>query len=185
MITVASFLYAADTFCDEDITAGKFDESAMIWQTSRNFHKTFVRCGGYSLEFDTNGDPGYDASGLGRIHKKGAPSAICLSLPFARKPRYELSGYENKSSFSITPAVKSDGGEWIFGAEPETAYALSDSKISEEKTELTFDCTLGGEKIEFSSFVGEDGVIVKAVTAQMMNVSMKTSPHPQSDCLTG
>lgn len=173
MITVASFLYESDRFCDESIAVGEFDESAMIWSTSRHFHKTFVRAGGYSLEFDTNGDPHYDSSGLGRIHKKGAPSAICLSVPFAKQPHYDITGYENKSSFSISPALKSDSGEWLWSSAPETIYTIFESQTNGEKANITFECAIGGiNKVKFSCLAEEDGIFLEASSSEKKTVAI-------------
>ena len=44
-----------------------------------------LKFGEYFAEYDTNADFHYDANGLGRIHRLGAPSAICLSVPFIWK----------------------------------------------------------------------------------------------------
>lgn len=166
MITVASFLYTAYMFCDDSIEVGEVDESPMIWSTSKYFHKTFARAGGYSVEFDTNGDPHYDASGLGSIHKKGAPGAICLSVPFAEKPSYEIGDYENRSSFSICPALKDEAGEWIFASEPETGYSLIDERIVGERVELTFGCTFkDGRQVDFSCVTDENGVALEVISA--------------------
>ena len=131
----------------------------MIWSTSKYFHKTFVRAGGYSLEFDTNADPHYDANGLGSIQRNGAPSTICLAMPFAEHPNYGLLDYENKSSFSICPAVKK--GEWVFAADQEAAYSLTDSKINGEECEASFACAFAGDKVDFCSSVSEKGVCLK------------------------
>ena len=160
MITVASFLYAADAFCDESVAVGESVCEAMAWSTSKYFHKTFVRAGGYSLEFDTNADPHYDASGLGRIHKKGAPSAICLSMPFAGEPHYEIGGYENKSSFSIAPAIKNEREEWTFGSGVESVYSVRECRVKDGEVALSFDTVLCGKSVEFSSSVSEGGVLL-------------------------
>lgn len=163
MITAASFLYAASLMCDNSITACEFDESPMIWSTSEYFHKTFVRAGGYSLEFDTNADPHYDASGLGRIHKQGAPSMVCISMPFSKEPNYMLNDFENKSSFSICPTVKGENGEWLYGSESNVSYTLTDSEHDEENSSVAFDCVFENEKkAKFFCLVDKNGVVVKA-----------------------
>ena len=173
MITTASFLYAADTMCDDSIIPTETDESAIVWSTSRHFHKTFARAGGYFLEFDTNADPHYDASGLGRIHKAAAPSAICLSMPFAKKPSYSIGNYENKTPFSICPAVMDDSGVWRFSAEPDVRWTIVDSKCEKENVNVTFDCALGGgESIMFSCFADENGVSLSASADESQRVAI-------------
>ncbi len=96
MISLASFIYLAVLFTDDTIQpvpcparTGGFTAS-----TSHYFHKYFASSGGYFLEWDIDADPHYDASGLGRIHKAGAPSELMLSVPFAEKPVYTIKDSE-------------------------------------------------------------------------------------------
>ena len=161
MITAASFFYEASLICDDSIVPSALDESPMVWSTTKHFHKTFARACDYSLEFDTNADPFYDANGLGRVHKKGAPSAICLSTPFAKTPNYALNGIENKTSFSICPAVKDENGEWILGSESDTSYRLTESTFGNESCDAAFDCLFAnGAQGKFSCSVSEKGIDV-------------------------
>ncbi len=177
MITAASFLYVASLFCDDSIVPTEFDESPTVWSTSKYFHKTFVRAGGYSLEFDANADPHYDGSGLGRIHKRNAPSAICLSLPFAEAPYYYggkiINSAEivtcptgkriNPAQFSICPAVRGENGEWFYAANSQTKYRLVESNVEKESSRVVFKCSfINGSEAEFSCSVAEDGVFIEA-----------------------
>lgn len=163
MITFASNLYLADMFSDDSIVPAMLDDNPMVWSTSKHFHKTFVRAGGYSLEFDTNADPKYDASGLGRIHKKGAPETICLSMPFAKAPNYGLNSFENQTSFSICPAIKDENGAWCYGTDCNVSYTLVNSEIEKENSRVVFDCVFAnGQKVRFVCLVDENGVIVQA-----------------------
>ena len=63
---------------------------ASSFATSPDFHFLFLRAGDYSAQFDWNADPHYDCDGLGRIHRRGAPAAICLSTPCAAHPNYAV-----------------------------------------------------------------------------------------------
>ncbi len=122
MITAASFLYAAYLFCDDRVPAGAFDNSPCAWQTSKYFHKIFLRAGNYSLEFDLNGDPHHDACGLGRVHRRGAPSALCLSAPCPPDPKYSVAP-EQPAALSLC-AGKREKGELRFTAAPGTLYRV-------------------------------------------------------------
>ncbi len=108
MITAASHLFSAYLICNDSISATEFDDSDACFKTSEHFHKLFMRSSGYSLEFDTNGDPHYDASGLGRVHHYGAPSPICMSLPCAGKPKYKVCT-EEKLFASLCPGKMING----------------------------------------------------------------------------
>lgn len=87
MITVASFLYVANLICNDEIPVSPADlDTCYTLETSRHFHKLFLRAGDYFAEFDMQADPNYDARGLGRLHRKNAPPVICLSTPCTRSP---------------------------------------------------------------------------------------------------
>ncbi|MBQ7923047.1 MAG: hypothetical protein IJ325_10815 [Clostridia bacterium] len=157
MITAASFYYAAYMFCDDSIKAAAYDDSPAIWSTSEYFHKVFARAGGYSLEFDTNADPHYDAKGLGRIHKYGAPSPICLSLPCpAAHPNYKIKGVE-PTSMSLCPGIKQDG-EWKFAADPEWVHEMTDSETGADYVSLTMNCRLEDRSVSTKYRVDASGV---------------------------
>ncbi len=108
MITAASHLFSAYLICDDSIPAANFDDSDSCFMTSGHFHKLFMRSGEYFLEFDTDGDPHYDAPGLGRVHRYGAPSPLCMSLPCAGKPKYNVCADE-KIRASLCPGKMIDG----------------------------------------------------------------------------
>lgn len=97
MITAASFFYTAEMMKDDSVTPVCEDLSPFVKSTKEDFHKIFACAGDYFVEFDLNGDPDYDASGLGRVHKKNAPSPICLSLPCPKKPHYVINTMEDAS----------------------------------------------------------------------------------------
>ena len=108
MITTASHLFSAYMICNDEISATDFDDSDSCFMTSDHFHKLFLRSGGYFLEFDTDGDPHYDSSGLGRVHRHGAPSPLCMSLPCAGNSKYKVCADE-KLNASLCPGKIIDG----------------------------------------------------------------------------
>ncbi len=164
MITFASNLYMANMFGDESIMPSAFDCSPMVWSASKHFHKTFARAGGYSVEFDTNADTHYDASGLGRVHKKDAPSVICLSVPCPEnESKYNHGDYVNKTPFSICPAIKGENGEWLVGASADCVWTLTKSEANEEEARVELVCDFGEKgKATFACNVSENGVLVEA-----------------------
>lgn len=92
MATLGAFLAIAYRFADDSIpeAACPADAGGYVWQTSASFHKIFANAGGYSVEVDTAADPDYDATGLGRIHRKGAPTELALSAPLSPGNKYAL-----------------------------------------------------------------------------------------------
>lgn len=124
MITVASALYAAYSVCDGTIAAHRsVTEDCSATVTSEHFHKLFLRSGEYGLEADTNGDPHYDASGVGRLHRKGAPSAICLSVPCPASPSYRVD-VPQPSALTLCVALPCGDG-WLLGADSGEYRVLS------------------------------------------------------------
>lgn len=95
MITAASNIYPAFLFADDTIvpTTAPAIAGGYAVQTGEFYHKTFLNAGSYFLEFETNADNHYDANGLGRAHKKGAPGPLCISVPF---PGGEVCPYRRK-----------------------------------------------------------------------------------------
>ena len=159
MVTVASLIYLAYLFADDSIEAVPCPAEAenFIFRTSDSFHKTFCKWGEYCVEYDTHADFHYDANGLGRIHRKGAPSAICLSVPFAKEPKYHID-LENPSNLSICGGVWAQGAG-VFGCEPGTEYTLVEQQVTDTEGKLLWQCSLpGGETYKECCTVSQAGV---------------------------
>jgi len=160
MITVASNLYAAYLICDDTIPFDAVaDHAPCVAQTTPYFHKLFMKNGGYGLEFDLNGDPQYDASGLGRIHREGAPSAICLSCPCPSAPHYVVD-VEKTTAFSLCSAV-CENGAWLLGAEKESVYEVLDCNTAGQSASAKLKCRFAdGRTAEEWYEVSESGVTI-------------------------
>ncbi len=131
MITAASFLYAAYTICDDTIPADAcVNEGASAFATSAHFHKLFLKSGEYGMEFDLDADTHYDANGLGRVHRAGAPSAICLSCPCPKNPSYAVD-ISAPQAFSACAAIKTKGG-WKLAAD-DAIYEVLEIKETEDR----------------------------------------------------
>ncbi len=157
MITTASFLYGAYTVCDDLLEAKcEPDLTSIAFMTTEHFGKVFLKCGGYGIEYDLDGDPHYDASGIGRIHCVDAPSAICMSCPCPSTPDITLD--IKPVALSMAPAVQCDG-HW--------QYASSEG-VRHYVTECRCDCCnayatiksiwQSGQKTVADYTVGENGV---------------------------
>ena len=138
MITAASNLYAAYLVCDDTIpTPALSDIQPTVFQTTEYFHKLFLKSGGYGLEIDLDADPQYDASGLGRVHRVGAPSAICMSVPCPAAPKYHVD-LDQPMPLALCPAVY-DGEAWCFGAESDVKYEVvqADTTAGDARASVT------------------------------------------------
>ena len=139
MITVASNLHAAYQICDDTIpTLDEPDLEPTVAKTSWHFHKLFAKAGGYGLEFDLDGDPHYDASGLGRVHRVGAPSPICMSLPCPAEPNYAVST-QKPAALSLCPGVVRDG-KWMFATGADAKYDVVDLTTDENTAYANISC---------------------------------------------
>ena len=158
MITTASYLYSAYLMCDDSIPATESCRDA-AWQTSPHFHKVFLRHGDYSLEFDTDADTHYDISGLGRVHRKGAPSPICMSLPCTAKPKYTID-LEGSNKLALCPALLQDGKREL-GTSVKTQYDLDQLACDDDSARAQLVCTFErGGQVEHSYCVNNNGVSI-------------------------
>lgn len=158
MITVASNLWAAYLILDDTIPfEPTADHTPCVSNLSPYFHKLFTKAGGYGLEFDLCADPHYDASGLGRVHREEAPSAICLSCPCPAKPAYAVN-IEKPIALSLCSAICEDG-EWMLGAEHH--YEITDCSTTEKCAMTSLNCCFpNGKTLRESYEVDGSGVTV-------------------------
>lgn len=140
MITAGSWAYIAYLMADDSIEEVEIssENKNYVCETSNYFHKVFCKFGAYFAEFDTEADPHYDGSGLGRFHKCGLPSALCLSVPFAKKTNY-LIDIENVSGLSICGGIKRDD-EYICICNNDIKYKLIKKEITDDFLRVKFDC---------------------------------------------
>jgi len=160
MITVASFLYAAYIMCDDSVpTVEAPDVKPAVFMTSYHFHKLFMKAGGYGLEFDLDGDPHYDASGLGRVHKAGAPSPLCMTHSCPAEPKIRLD-IENPFALSLAPAVMMDG-VLKSGADSDVSYEVVSTSSDDSSAYAEIACVFPGDIRVTSKYkVNSDGVSI-------------------------
>lgn len=159
MVTCASFLYLAYCFADDGIKSSSCPAQcgSHVFTTTQFFHKTMLKCGTYFAEYDSNADFHYDANGLGRIQRYGAPSAICISVPFAKNPLYWLD-QENPIPLCICWG-KIMEEKWHFSGEEGSIYQLLESRSEKKECFVKWKSILqsGEEAIETCRVRG-DGV---------------------------
>ncbi|MFO7611421.1 MAG: hypothetical protein R6W99_02880 [Clostridia bacterium] len=139
------------------------DAGGYVFRTSDSFHKIFAACGGYHLEIDTAGDPEKDATGLGRLHRKGIMPETALSGSFAAEPSYSF------AVEGIKPEAAAIGPAWINAEGSPASLACSDREslqssvviLKEEKDGIAFIVTYrpdGGTWIEERYSLAPDGL---------------------------
>ena len=143
MVTAASFAHFAYLLADDTIEPQPSVAATenYIHSTSEHFHKTFVKFGDYFLEYETRADFHYDCNGLGRIHRRGAPSAICLSVPVTPTPNYGLD-LTNPAPLSLCAGMKNAVGEMRWSCEEGTSFELLKQSVSEESAQILWKITL-------------------------------------------
>ncbi len=167
MITAASFLYVAYRFCDDSIPpVERNDNSGMSWQTTDDFHMLYLRAGGYTAQYDYdayvyyNGVKSYDCSGLARLHKKGAPSEICLSVSCPGKTSYHLD-IENNSPLAIVPGVI-ENGKWVYAVERGVTHKVKSHKAEGNKVNAVVECVFpGGQAVNSRYTLSGEGLLVE------------------------
>lgn len=160
MITAASWLYVSALFCDEAIEPCELDGDAKVFSLSKHFHKTFLRNARWFAEVDTEAHTEYDASGIGRIHKEGAPSEICISAPGTSTPNYVID-IEDSADFAIAPGIIKDG-ELKFALRDDVKYELISSRAKGDIAEAAFRCDFGGDSTVLKCTLETDFVTVEA-----------------------
>ena len=162
MITAASFLYVAYRFCDPAIPAVELnDKQGDTWLSSDHFHKLFMRAGDYFAEYDYRADVHYDASGLGRLHKKGAPGAICIAAPGTDQPVY-TTDIKSAARFAITPEVYSNG-KWLSGTSTNAVHKVVKHTAKGETASAEILCRwVNGPQIKTAYLLDKDGMHITA-----------------------
>ncbi|MBO4883963.1 MAG: hypothetical protein J5602_01495 [Clostridia bacterium] len=142
MVTVASFAHFAYLLADDTIEPQPCAAASEnhIHSTSEHFHKTFVKFGDYFLEYETRADFHYDCNGLGRVHRRGAPSPICLSVPVTPTPSYGLD-ITNPGPLSVCAGMEADG-KTQFSCEEGTVFELMEQSVSEKAARVHWRVTL-------------------------------------------
>ncbi len=138
MITLASVCYQAHIFSDNSVEeySCPAQNGRGITVLSDYFHKIFMHEGDYFLEFDTKADRHYDANGLGRVHKKGVPGPLCLSVPFpAECANYGLS----RDAVAMSLCSFYDGEEGVKNACNAKEYKITEISDAGDSLALTLE----------------------------------------------
>lgn len=159
MVTTASMLYNAYLFADDSIepTVCPAERGSHIWQTGPWFHKLFCKQDDYFVELEYEANPQYDASGIGRIHRRGAPSAICLSVPVSATPKYST-GDPNPHGMAICGGTFD--GSWQYALEPDSRYQIHSHSQSGNIVTANWSVTLPTGKTLLQSLKMDDGVTI-------------------------
>lgn len=162
MVTMGSWAYLAYLFADESIPVAPDEARASVFTMDPAFHRSLMNAGGYTAEFDTNAQVGYDANGLGRVQRRGAPPMLCLSVPFPVKAHYTMD-VTNKTPLAILPGWKTDG-KWVYGYDP--VYTITEARAAGDRASTTLAVARkGGTPLAWENRLSSDGLEMTLVGA--------------------
>lgn len=152
MVTAGSFLYIGYLFADDTIEEfpAPCETGGYVFETSDEFHKVFANCQGYSIEIDTDANYDYDSTGLGRIHKEGAPIELALSIPMTATPSYRLTGSVGtvtKTNASLCPGWQNEAGGIQYLSSIESSLDSDLKIITQTEDRVEFEVTYTGSAL--------------------------------------
>ena len=100
------------------------------------FHKVFATCRGVHVEVDTRGHHDFDATGLGRFHRKGVPTELGLSGSITSQPHYDVAIPPFGHSVAIGPGWMDGDGSWHYLADYEDEIASVDVEVMEAREDI-------------------------------------------------
>lgn len=172
-LLMGSVFGTAYQLADESIpeAPAPVDKGGYVMQLWPSFHRTFATCGDYHIEIDNRGQITHDATGLGRIHKRGIRPETGLSMSIPANPAVRFSMPTSPEYAAIGPVVKW-GMKYIPLAEmADSKYCqgifAADLRIIEESPErVAFSLTysgdlLGAQSITETYEVTPDGVTIE------------------------
>lgn len=127
------------------------------------FHKVFASCGGYHVEIDTRADLNKDATGLGRLHRLGAPPELALSMPISVNPGYTLATGHPQHALALGPAWEDPSGkQWRLAQFSAEIVEVNVNVMCEDSQHVEFEVIYEGDlggvtRVVEHYALGEDG----------------------------
>ncbi len=146
MITINTWLISPVLYADFSIPTGTLSDEPSARQTSHQFHRYFLKAGDYSLQGDLAGQPKQDATGIGRIHKKGCPTPLCLSFPCPAEPKYIILNEKNPGNAAIG-IWKNGNGKFLAECDGESSAILKEYTAEKSSASAEVLVTLADKSI--------------------------------------
>ena len=193
MVTTASMLYNAYLFADDTIVptvCPAESKQNYTFQTGPWFHKLFCKQDEYFAELEYEANPQYDASGIGRIHRRGAPSALCLSVPVSESPKFRTDE-PNPHGMSICPGLYD--GSWHYALTPESKYTIRDHGDKDGIIDARWDIKMPDGAMIQQRLIMDDGITIRTESNGMTGLMLpafefdganETAIEANDTCLT-
>jgi len=127
-LLAANLLAGAYHVADPSIEPGPMpaDTGGYALHLPDAFWRVWATAGGYHIQIDTRGQPHYDATGLGRIHRRGAPIEAALNMSIAASPNYRLPMSAAPRRVAFGPGWPAgDGWRYLSELSRDDAYEVS------------------------------------------------------------
>ncbi|GBF72529.1 hypothetical protein PA598K_00785 [Paenibacillus sp. 598K] len=149
MVTLGSFAYMAYLFADDAIAEQPCPAEAggYVLATSPAFHQIVASAGGQSIQLDTAADGRYDATGLGRYHRRGMPAELGLSSPLSGAPGYLLPHGVAARAAAIGPGWERPDGTVAYLAEQAAGLEHRLTVHAEEADRVVFSLVYSGGEL--------------------------------------
>gem|GEM_PF-753024 len=149
MVTLGSFAYMAYLFADDAIAEQPCPAEAggYVLATSPAFHQIVASAGGQSIQLDPAADGRYDATGLGRYHRRGLPAELGLSSPLSGLPGYSLPHGVAARAAAIGPGWERPDGTVAYLAEQGAGLEHRLTVHAEETERVAFSLVYSGGEL--------------------------------------
>ncbi len=105
------------------------------------FHRVWATAGPYHIQIDTMGQPGYDATGLGRLHKAGVPIETGLNMSIVSSPSYMLPVEQAQRSVAIGVGWPFEEDWWYLASANRQTHSVALQVHREERDCVEFTVT--------------------------------------------
>ncbi len=138
----ANLFGAAYHVADESIPPGPapYDVGGYVLYLAEAFHRLWATAGPYHIEIDTRGQRGHDATGLGRLHKRGVPVETALNMSIVAQPSYRVPVARAERSVALGVGWP-EGESWRYLAQADRQTHRVEVEVARETGPVEFTVT--------------------------------------------
>ncbi len=131
-LLAANLFALAAELCNDKIAECRCpsETGGYFMEILKDFHKIFAGTENISVEIDTDGQEGFDPTGLARIHVKGYPTEMILSNGIVAEPKYIVSSRASRENFAIGPVDIAKNSKWSLADEHKAKIRVSRKTVN-------------------------------------------------------